>query len=785
MFRLPDGTLQQVADPPGLRCIPKTELELSPPAAAQPPAAQPPPTQPAAAQPEAPPPLTSGDDDSDAEAGASSGLSSTAKAEMANRLMLGDPLTDTNASAYYIDLLRQRGIAALVAEVKSERPKEKDAAVWAQAAAFACSLLDTAISGPHLFTFVGAFVHTSVVPEVIDAVRRFPHSGSKLPCKAFQLLDEIISAAVQLSKDARSSAAGADRTDEEELWDRLALQLVPAVDVCLTALSSQSSGSTMCEAGFTFLADMVMHAPEAMNIFVEEGGRVVVTCLAALRTHRTAPKIVTDASLTLLRVTSVSDDLAMFAFHQNAVKLLIEATLPPASYISRRPTRPPAFHLLMAAEAVAEVYRAAFFESGDHSIALRLQEEAVSGGMIEMLVYALRGDLVKPDGVLQILQLCCAQKPAFLFRAVKAGALELGDVAGSTELGTFVNRLKMLLNDAEASADAAAAELLADEDAASARAAKAKAKRKKKPAAPLDAMPPATDAAASAGEEPPADRGSALELSQSESALRRRRRAATKAARRAAAVERARGGGAHPAESSSDGDDDEPSGAGDEPPPLPSFLADLKAPALGGPARSPAADAPPPAEVADRGSLADLFPWLAAPVSAAARATPPAIPAPAAPAPADPAAAMPLPDHAASKPARAVTPPLQPGSPAAVSDAAPAAQHNALPPPTPPTAPVAPAQPLPPLPASQMVPLERFTAQSAELARVKDELARVQDELDASKCVICLCAPRCVAVLPCRHLPLCASAECATMMGTPPLCPLCRVRVADTMQLYV
>jgi hypothetical protein len=83
------------------------------------------------------------------------------------------------------------------------------------------------------------------------------------------------------------------------------------------------------------------------------------------------------------------------------------------------------------------------------------------------------------------------------------------------------------------------------------------------------------------------------------------------------------------------------------------------------------------------------------------------------------------------------------------------------------------------------VPLERFTALAAEHGRVKDELARVQDELDASKCVICLCAPRFVAVLPCRHLPLCSSPECAAMMGSPPLCPLCRVRVADTMQLFV
>ena len=72
-----------------------------------------------------------------------------------------------------------------------------------------------------------------------------------------------------------------------------------------------------------------------------------------------------------------------------------------------------------------------------------------------------------------------------------------------------------------------------------------------------------------------------------------------------------------------------------------------------------------------------------------------------------------------------------------------------------------------------------------ELARAKDELMLAKDELDASKCVICLSAPRCLAVLPCRHLPLCAAADCAAAMGTPPRCPLCRVGVTGTMQLFV
>ena len=63
--------------------------------------------------------------------------------------------------------------------------------------------------------------------------------------------------------------------------------------------------------------------------------------------------------------------------------------------------------------------------------------------------------------------------------------------------------------------------------------------------------------------------------------------------------------------------------------------------------------------------------------------------------------------------------------------------------------------------------------------------AAKEEEEDASLCVICLDARRCVALLPCKHLALCATPACAVMLGAPPLCPLCRVLVADTLQLFV
>ena len=63
--------------------------------------------------------------------------------------------------------------------------------------------------------------------------------------------------------------------------------------------------------------------------------------------------------------------------------------------------------------------------------------------------------------------------------------------------------------------------------------------------------------------------------------------------------------------------------------------------------------------------------------------------------------------------------------------------------------------------------------------------AAKEEEEDASLCVICLDARRCVALMPCKHLALCAAPACAVMLGAPPLCPLCRVPVADTLQLFV
>ena len=80
----------------------------------------------------------------------------------------------------------------------------------------------------------------------------------------------------------------------------------------------------------------------------------------------------------------------------------------------------------------------------------------------------------------------------------------------------------------------------------------------------------------------------------------------------------------------------------------------------------------------------------------------------------------------------------------------------------------------------------RLAALEAQLAAKDAALAALKAEADAApKCAICLDAPPCVVLLPCRHQPLCGSAACAAMLGAPPLCPLCRKPVADTLHTFV
>lgn len=156
-----------------------------------------------------------------------------------------------------------------------------------------------------------------------------------------------------------------------------------------------------------------------------------------------------------------------------------------------------------------------------------------------------------------------------------------------------------------------------------------------------------------------------------------------------------------------------------------------------------------------------MMPWLRLDASSTA--------SPAAPAPASPAAAPQSPPKK-GLPAPLPLPPAAAAAPLPAAPAPPAAApqsplKKAVP------APLA-AAAKPPAAAPQPLPVPKPPFSAAPNARTAADEER---EL----CVVCLHERICVALLPCRHLPVCASAECATMLGQPPLCPICRIPVAE------
>ena len=692
---------------------------------------------------------------------AAPGPSAEFKKELMGRYNKGNAST-AELKLFYEDVLQSRGISGVVAEISAW---EESPIVYAEAVKVVRDLID-APEREDSARILTEFLDAGLIPTVIEATSKYRHCGVFPHC-AFWLFNKTCTLAGTLL---------ADDAALEPTVTRVNTELAAAADIVLAFISSQRISSTgiSCETAFLFLALMFGDSKSCKPYFPDyahqHGERVVSLCLAVIRKCRGACVATSDAAVeTLMELALSSDKLALYAVELNAVDLLIKAA-PVADTLLCKLSNTTLRHI---ARALCAIVRAVDSQ-GSH---VKLDLEG-SRAVLEVLVLALRLEVLKdPSLVLQALELIFDHCPTLVSNAVRAGALDLVDASyQSSVVEEFVDRLKARVSDAEASAAAAAAELLADEDAAQARAAAkaAKPKRAKKPAAlvaSVNASPPSAESDAASVQPWLTDpsqhtAGQALELSQSESAMRRRRRAATKAARRASAVARVRRGDKEEAAADSS-DDEERSAAGDDAPPLPSSAADDVQDASHEPTTNqsddtPAAVAAPPTGDADA-PLADLFPWMT------------------------------VSDSASSSAAELDAP----------------AQAEASQPEPAPRVPSPPPSPLPPLPSpSSMptVPFERFEALCAELARAKnetvcakDELARLKseltrakeelmlakDELDASKCVICLSAPRCLAVLPCRHLPLCAAADCAAAMGTPPRCPLCRVGVTGTMQLFV
>ena len=337
-----------------------------------------------------------------------------------------------------------------------------------------------------------------------------------------------------------------------------------------------------------------------------------------------------------------------------------------------------------------------------------------------------------------------------------ASALRAADAHGLSCLDAVVKlqqydlELTRQADVAAAAADAAMAALLAEEaaekDVASSAPRKSSGGKEKRGAAAQGASAAAVSvevvATAGARVDPASDDavgGDASVPSSSASADRRRRRAAAKAAQRtaqraqAAGGAAAGGGSADPCRAGAaarESSDDAAGAAGEE------------AAAAGVEAGGAAAE--PPAAVATSGAgtsdgalspattaasaadaLSELFPWL----------------------------------HMVPEPA---------------------------PPPPPPLPSPLPLAPLPVVPPASMQPHAVAAAGAAPPpAAAPPVVTPAEKEPERPACAICLDATPCLLLLPCRHMPLCTSPACFAMLGAPPLCPLCRVGVADTIYVFV
>jgi hypothetical protein len=387
----------------------------------------------------------------------------------------------------------------------------------------------------------------------------------------------------------------------------------------------------------------------------------------------------------------------------------------------------------------------------------------VAAGAVEGVVSAMEAQKASCSRVLrfgyQALVRLTAADTSAIQRAINAGALRLPRT-DDKQVELIRNALFQRLNDAASAADAAAsakadaamAELLAEEEAAGKAGGSAASKKKSKakkaaggaggaggaegvvPAAvPLPAAPAARGAegaaASTAAKQPAAPPPAAPMSAPSAAAERRRRRAATKAARRTGA---AASGVAAAAAASSD-DDAAPDDA-----------------AVGSGMAAGATEEAQPAAASEH-PLESMFPWLRLSSNAAA----------------PPGASPPLP------------PPLPPLPRATLVTAPPApSAHDAQL--------AAMVAQLAEQKAAMAAKDAAMAAQATAIAAKDAALAKLKAEADAApKCSICLDATPCVVLLPCRHQPLCGAPACAAMLGSPPLCPLCREPVADTMHTFV
>eukprot|EP00953_Heterococcus_sp_UTEX-ZZ885_P019432 10845-Heterococcus_DN1.PRE.1 len=80
---------------------------------------------------------------------------------------------------------------------------------------------------------------------------------------------------------------------------------------------------------------------------------------------------------------------------------------------------------------------------------------------------------------------------------------------------------------------------------------------------------------------------------------------------------------------------------------------------------------------------------------------------------------------------------------------------------------------------------QRESALEAALATVRTAQRAAQDSEAEQRTLCCVCqdAKKSVLLLPCRHLCLCAGC-CTRLRSSGGLCPICRVLITDSLEVY-
>ncbi len=554
---------------------------------------------------------------------------------------------------------------------------------------------------------------------------------------------------------------------------------VSAVRSCVRALAAHPRNIRVLASGFGALGGLARH-PEAAAEAINAGGDSLLLC--ALRMHRANGTVVECACFALTRLSAAAD-----VANTRSVDIVLRALLP----------------AMRAHGSNAAVQSTSFSFLTVLCVDNPLAAAAVgAAGVVELVVTALRSHAtslkVQESGYLA-LGVVTERDAACSRRAIHAGALQLPAAASEPSSSATLNRERLLrrLHGVLADAERAAAELTAAEDeeasaapgrgaASSARTGKKKRKqqRKQQEAGAVEAVAAAemSGASGSGGDDA---REAAAGGSGAAASSDAPHAAALVAEQAQEAVADAGGtSGPHsqpeapaPAAAVSETAAATPAAAAatdDAPAAAPMSTAVPDAPAAPVAATAPgavvaaaaaagdaaAANAASADDAAASAALIDeLFPWMRI-----ADEAPAPLPAPCAPLP----ATQPPPAPAAVVAAAGALPPL----PAWLA--------------APPIAAAA-ATAAPPMPGGHDAVVAALQAQLTEqAAAMAAQAAALKAATDAAPmCAICLDAAPCVVLLPCRHQPLCASPQCFAMLGAPPLCPLCRLRVADTLQTFV